>query len=213
MSFDIEGHLSAVDRSVSELERGGRPASGITLVRGYAVTVAELWDSVTNPERIPRWFGPITGDLRPGGRYQLEGNAGGMITACERPSRLVLTWELGEDESWVELRLSDDGKGRSQLSLTHTAHLSEHWEQYGPGATGVGWELGLLGLCLHLTKPDEPKLDEVAFASSADGRAFIIGSAERWGRAAVAAGTEAAVAEAAARRTAAFYTGDGTDSS
>ena len=211
MSFDIEGHLGAVERAVSELERGGRPASGITLVRGYAVTVAELWDSVTNPERIPRWFGPITGDLRPTGRYQLEGNAGGVISACEPPSRLALTWEFGEDESWVELRLSDAGKGRSRLSLTHTAHLSEHWEQYGPGATGVGWELGLLGLCLHLTKPDEPKLDEAAFASSADGRAFIIGSAERWGQAAVAAGTEAAVAEAAARRTAAFYTGEGTD--
>ena len=211
MSFDIERHLGAVERSVSELERGGRPASGITLVRGYAVTVAELWDSVTNSERIPRWFGPITGDLRPTGRYQLEGNAGGVISACEPPSRLALTWEFGEDESWVELRLSDAGKGRSRLSLTHTAHLSEHWEQYGPGATGVGWELGLLGLCLHLTKPDEPKLDEAAFASSADGRAFIIGSAERWGRAAVAAGTEAAVAEAAARRTAAFYTGEGTD--
>ena len=26
-----------------------------------------------------------------------------------------------------------------RLILTHTAHLSGHWDQYGPGAVGVGW--------------------------------------------------------------------------
>lgn len=211
MDFDVEAHLGAVERSVAELERDGEPASRITLVRGYAVAVADLWDAVTNPARIPRWFGPVSGDLRPGGRYQLEGNAGGVITACERPSRLALTWEFGGDVSWVELRLSGGGKGGSRLSLAHTARLSEHWKQYGPGATGVGWELGLLGLCFHLTKPEAPKLDEAAFAASGGGRAFTIGSAERWGRAAITAGTETAMAEAAARRTAAFYTGEATD--
>ena len=105
MNFNVEGHLAAVERSVSSLEREGRPARAVTLSRSYATTVEDLWDAVTNGERLPCWFLPVSGELEPGGRYQLEGNAGGVITACERPSRLALTWEFGGDVSWVEVGL------------------------------------------------------------------------------------------------------------
>ena len=88
------------------MERDGRPARAVTLSRGYATSVEDLWDAVTNPERIPRWFLPVSGELEPGGRYQLEGNAGGLITACEPRSHLALTWEFGEDLSWVEVGFS-----------------------------------------------------------------------------------------------------------
>ena len=70
---------------MSSLERDGQPARAVTLARSYATTVEDLWDAVTNGERILRWFLPISGELAPGGRYQLEGNAGGVITACEPP--------------------------------------------------------------------------------------------------------------------------------
>ena len=208
MDFDVESHLGAVRRSVSSLKRDGQPARAVILSRAYAATVEDLWDAVTNGERIPRWFLPVGGELKPGGRYQLEGNAGGVITACERPSHFALTWEFGEDVSWVEVRLADDGVGRARLTLTHTVDLSEHWGQYGPGATGVGWELGLLGLAVHITRPTEPMPDEAAFAASPDGKAFIAGSSQGWAQAAVAAGTEPDAARAAARRTTAFYTGE-----
>ena len=46
-----------------------------------------MWDAVTSAERIPRWFLPISGDLRLGGRYQLEGNAGGEVLECAPPAR------------------------------------------------------------------------------------------------------------------------------
>ena len=95
MGFDFESHLGAVERSVSWLERDGLPAGAVTLSRSYATSVEDLWDAVTNGQRIPRWFLPISGELELGGRYQLEGNAGGVITACKRPSRFALTWELG----------------------------------------------------------------------------------------------------------------------
>ena len=206
MNFDVQGHLDAVDRSVSSPERDGQPARAVTLTRGYGATVEDLWDAVTSAERIPRWFLPITGVLGSGGRYQLEGNAGGTITACEPQSHFALTWEFGGDASWVDVRFSDDGAGHARLTLTHTALLSEHWDEYGPGATGVGWELGLMGLALHLAHPTEPKPDEVAFATSPDGKAIISGSSEAWGQASVAAGTDAA--RAAADRTTAFYTGE-----
>ena len=169
--FDAESYLGVVERSVSSLERDGRPASAVTLSRSYPMPVADLWDAATNAERISRWFLPISGDLEQGGSYRLEGNASGVISACEPLSHLALTWEFGEDVSWVEVDLSDEGSSRARATLTHTVNHSEHWETYGPGVVGIGWEMGLLGLDMHLSQPDEPKSDDADFASSPDGRA------------------------------------------
>ena len=208
MQFDVERHLGAVERSVSWLEREGKAARAVTLSRSYETTVEDLWDAVTNGDRIPRWFAPVSVDPRLGGRYQVENNAGGTITECEQVSHFALTWEFGGDVSWVEVRLSEEGSGRVRITLTHTSHLSEHWKQYGPGAVGVGWEMGLLGLALHIAEPDAPKPDEAEFIASPDGRALFSGSSEAWGQAAIEAGEEPEAARAAARRTTAFYTGE-----
>ena len=208
MKLDVERHLGAVERSVSSPDRDGQSARAVTLSRSYATTAEDLWDAVTNGDRIPRWFMPVSGDLEAGGRYQLEGNAGGVIEECEPPSRVALTWEFGGDVSWVEARVAEEGAGRARLTVTHTSLLSEHWEQYGPGAVGVGWEMGLLGLALHILRPDEPKPDTMEFAASPDGKALMMGSSERWGEAAVGGGEDPEAARAAARRTAAFYTGE-----
>ena len=208
MPINIQTHLNAVNRSVSSLERDAKPARAVTLSRTYPTTLEDLWDAVTNGDRIPRWFLPVSGDLNPGGRYQLEGNAGGLITTCERLSHFALTWEFAGDVSWVEVSVSDEADTHTRLTLTHTALLSEHWDEYGPGATGVGWEMGLMGLAIHIAQPDEPMPDEAAFATSTEGRAFITGSSEGWEQAAVAAGEGPAAAHAAAMRTTAFYTGE-----
>ena len=212
MDFDAAGNLAAVQRSTSLLERDGRPARTVTLARSFAATVDDLWDAVTNGERIPRWFLPVRGQLEPGGHYQLEGNAGGTIISCRRPAAFALTWEFGGQMSWVEVRLANDGAGRARLTLTHTSHLAPPFDQYGPGATGVGWELALGGLALHLEQPTAPKPDEAAFAASPEGKAFITGSSEEWGQAAIAAGEDPDASQAAARRTAAFYTGESAES-
>ncbi len=208
MSVDAEIHLAAVERSVSSLERDGQPARAVTLGRSFPVSLEDLWDAVTNGERIPQWFLPVSGELELGGRYQLEGNASGVITACEPASFYAVTWEFAGDTSWVDVRCSRDGAGSAHVELTHTALHSPHWDEFGPGATGVGWELGLLGLALHLDRPDEPKLDGEAFAASPEGKALIKGSSEAWGEAGIAGGGEPDAARAAARRTAAFYTGE-----
>lgn len=207
MRFDVKKHLGAVNRSVASLERDGRAARAITLARSYPTRAGDLWDALTNPERIPRWFLPISGELELGGRFQFEGNAGGEITACDPPSDLELTWEFGEFVSWVEVGVSDDGTGRARLTLTHIQHTSDHWTQYGAGATGVGWEMGLVGLALHLADPTAPKPDPAEFAASADGRALLVGSSEAWGEAAIAGGADPETARERAGRTTAFYTG------
>ena len=207
MDFDAEGNLATVTRIVSFLERNGRPASAVTLTRTYATSLGDLWDALTNLKRIPRWFAPVTGTLEPGGHYAIEGNASGRITECERLSGFSLTWEFAGDVSWVEVRISNEGN-EPHLTLTHTALLSPHWDEYGAGAAGVGWEMGFLGLALHIADPDAPKSDEMEFATSQDGRAFITGSSEGWVEAAIEAGVDPEKARAAGRRTTAFYTGE-----
>ncbi len=211
MEFNPEEHLAAVERSVSMLEREGQPASAVTISRSLPTTVENLWDATTTAERIGRWFTPVSGELELGGRYQLEGNAGGLITECERLKRFALTWEFAGDVSWVEVWYSEDAEGLARLTLTHTALLSPHWTEYGPGAVGVGWEMGLLGLSLHLSRPEEPMPDEAAFAASDKGRRFISGSSKGWEEASVASGTEPEAARLAAESTTAFYAGEASE--
>lgn len=212
MDLDVERLLGAVERTVSFVERDGKAARAVTLARRYATPVEDLWDAVTRADRIRRWFLPISGRLERGGRCQLDGNAGGTITHCEPPSYLGLTWEIGNEVSWVEGRLWEDHAGCSRLAITHSALVSDHWHTFGPGAVGVGWEMGLLGMELHLSQPNEPKLDGATFHTTRDGRALIRGSSEAWCKAAEAAGTEPGIAQAAAQRTTAFYTGDAVQS-
>lgn len=211
MEFNVDGQLGAAVRSVSPLERDGQQAYAVTLTRSYAATVRDLWDAVTNGRRIQHWFLPVTGELELGGRYQLEGNAGGVITECEQLSRFAITWEYGKDVSWVEVCVSPAAAGGAQLTLKHTHDASDHWDEYGPGATGVGWELCLWGVAIHLRDPNASMPDPVAFAGSRDGKAFIRGSSERWGQEAIAAGTDPEAARTAARRTSAFYTGESAE--
>ena len=117
----------------------------------YDTPPEDLWDACTNPERIARWFLPVSGDLRPGGRYEFEGNASGTIERCEPPHSLAATWEYGGQTSWVELRLMPEAEGRTRFALEHIAHVDDEiWAQFGPGAVGIGWDLALIGLTLHL---------------------------------------------------------------
>lgn len=211
MLLDVASHLDAVQRSVVYIDRDGKAASEVMLSRSYATTVKDLWDALTNGDRIPRWFLPITGELELGGQFQFEGNAGGTITACERLSYMEVTWEFGGHVSWVEARVSEDDGNRARLTLVHTAHLSEQWDEFGAGATGVGWEMGLLGLALHIDHPEEPRQDAATFHNTPHGKALLTGSSEAWGEASVRGGTDAQAARAAARRTTAFYTGEVVD--
>ena len=209
MDLNVEEHLTAVTRAVTYTKRDDRPAGVVTLSRSFTASAEDLWDAVTSAERIPRWFMPVSGDLRLGGRYQLEGNAGGTIVTCEPPSLVAVTWEFAGDVSWVEVSIAEEGAGRARLTLSHTALLSPHWDEFGSGAVGVGWEMGMLGLALYLAQLDEPKLDEEEFAGSSEGRALMVGSSGGWGQASIDAGEAPEAARAAAARTAAFYTGEG----
>jgi uncharacterized protein YndB with AHSA1/START domain len=210
--IDIVREIEAVQREVGEGRIPAGVGRAIRLQREYDAPIEELWDAITNPDRIGRWFLPISGDYRVGGRYQFEGNAGGEIVACDRPNRLKVTWVYGEpasetDVSELELRLSSLDADRTRFELEHTAIVPEEmWSEYGPGAVGVGWDQGLLGLSLHLRggSVDDP----IAWQLSAEGRDFATRSSEAWGEANRVAGADADSAARGVANTITFYTTD-----
>jgi uncharacterized protein YndB with AHSA1/START domain len=209
MKQDEMDSTRAVRREVRTFERDGRPARAVVVERTYDTTVADVWDAVTNRERIPRWFLPIEGDLRLGGRYQLEGNASGEVIACDPPTHLALTWEFDGAVSWVDVHLGDDPDGGARLRLEHVALVddTDMWDEYGPGATGVGWDLASFGLAEHLRTGAAVAVE--AAATGGPGPEFMARSSQAWCEADIASGTPEDVARAAADRTLAAYTGSG----
>ncbi len=175
--------------------------------RTYSTDQADLWDALTNAERLPRWFLPVSGELAQGGKYQIEGNAGGTVEQCSPPESFAVTWEMGPQVSWLRVRLAPASDG-TELELAHEAPVDpEFWAQYGPGAVGAGWDLALMGLGLHLDSgvAVDPDLEN-AISTSPEGIAFVQASTEGWARAAIADGDDPTDAHAAAERTLAFYT-------
>jgi uncharacterized protein YndB with AHSA1/START domain len=208
----MQNALGLEFRQVESRSHLGKPANVGIATRLYDTSVDDLWEALTTAERLRRWFLPVEGDLKLGGRYQLKGNAGGTITRCDPPEALDLTWEFAGGTSWVNVRLVAEND-KARLTLEHIAHEDgigkEHFAKFGPGATGVGWDLSLHGLKLHLANPDAP-VDPAAFeawTSSSEGKAFVRESGEAWGEAYIASGADPEEARAQAAETIKFYTG------
>ena len=207
MTSDPLAAAGLVSREVRSGFRDGAATRIVIARRMYATGRTDLWDALTSADRIPRWFLPVTGDLRAGGRYQLQGNAGGTVEHCVEPESFAVTWEFGGTLSWLRVTLTPDGE-RTTLELAHEAPADpDRWRQFGPGAVGVGWDLALMGLGRHIDSgaPAHPH-QAVAFPASPEGARFIQDAAQEWASAAIADGDEPGAARQAAERTRAFYT-------
>jgi uncharacterized protein YndB with AHSA1/START domain len=209
MPFDLTAHVDAMSRSVRNLERDGKPAKAVVASCVYDTDVADLWDAVTNPDRLRRWFSPVTGELRLGGRFHVENNASGTITACEPQRKVEGTWEFAGAISWITITLAPDANG-ARLELEHVAFIDPHWDRFGPGAVGVGWDLGFMGLARHLAEPTAnlPQEAVAGWHELPEAKAFIRTASDGWGAAAISAGESRERALTAAEATRQFYTGE-----
>jgi uncharacterized protein YndB with AHSA1/START domain len=204
--------LDHVERRVLSMDWEGKPARAVITRRVYPTDIEDLWDAIVTPDRLKRWFLPITGDLREGGHYQLEGNAGGKIRQCDAPVLIAITWEFNGGIGWLNVKLNVWEDKFTRLTLEHIAHedadLRAFWDEFGPGALGVGWDLGLSGLSEHLGEGSEsaPR-DEEAWVATQEGRDFVRECSDAWVAAAVVFGTDAQMAHDAGERTFGFYTG------
>ena len=207
--IDIAREIAATRRELGTGQFAAGEGRAIRLERTYDAPIDEVWDALTSFERISRWFLPISGESRVGGQYQLEGNAGGEILACDRPARIRVSWVFGvpaspRDVSEVEIRLTPAGE-RTTVVLEHIGLVpDEMWDQFGPGALGAGWDGGVLGLALHLRGGTVG--DPIAWQLSDEGRAYVTRSSEAWGEAHAASGAEAETVARTVANTIAFYT-------
>ena len=209
MEIDVAKQIGAVTRRVENRDHEGKPARVAVAGQTYSTTPDDLWDAITSPERLPRWFLPVTGDLKPGGRYQLKGNAGGEILVCEPPRRLKVTWEYGGEVSWLEVIIAPSPNNGASLTLEHVAYVSdERWNQFGPGAVGIGWDLTLAGLEHHTATRSARTAEEgMQWMMSDEGKRFMRQSSDSWREASIASGTDVETARASADRCLAAYTG------
>ncbi len=196
-----------ITREIIVGEREGRKTYAMVSESIYKTNLGDLWEAVTVKERLARWFAPIEGDLRLGGRYRVENNASGTITHCDEERGFQLTWEFADDVSWVKTELSSLEPERSKLRLEHLALAEgEHFRIYGPGATGVGWDLALVALGAHLRTGQ--KISENALLPTPEGKEFIVLSAKAWAQATALAGFDREWSYAAAKKTEKFFTGE-----
>lgn len=217
--MDVNAQLDAVARGIETKEVDGVESYVQTLSQTYPSSIDDVWDAVTSAERIPRWFLPVSGDLRLGGRYQFEGNAGGEIRACDPPSAgsagYTVTWGTGQGEpAIVHIRLTAVDATSTRLELENVAAADSipegFWDQFGPSATGMGWDSGLLGLSLHFSGGQDGISPEeaAAWAATDEGKSFLRGSADRWAAAHIAGGGDPETAKAAADTTYGMYVGE-----
>lgn len=183
--IDIPTQLAAIYREVEarELDDGDEGVA-VLMRRSYGATVEDVWDAVTDPERTKRWFLTLSGDLRVGGSFQLEGNASGDILVCEPPRLLRVTF--GAPTSVVELRLTPEGD-ETILELEHTVPLAIAQSTAGALYVGPGWDGALMALDLYVR--GEEAEDPVAAANSREAQVFSKRSVDAWTAAIETTGT------------------------
>ena len=182
--MDIDAQLDAVDRGIATGTREGADTYVQTVAQTYPAPIDDVWDALTSAERLPRWFLPVSGDLRLGGRYAIEGNASGTVESCDAPNSFGVTWEFGGGIDLAHRAPRRGRRGRTRVELEHVAPSAdvgaEMWEQFGPSATGIGWDQTLLGLAQHLTTGEVKPENAAGVARRRGGHALHARSADRW---------------------------------
>jgi uncharacterized protein YndB with AHSA1/START domain len=210
IEIDVDHQIKAVERKVGTRTIDTGEAHVVTVSQSYDTDPADLWDAVTNVERIPRWFLPISGDLKVGGSYQLEGHANGTILTCDPPENFTATWEYGSNVSWIDVRIRNEGSDGARLLLEHIVPVDDEiWREFGPGAVGMGWDSMFLGLALHLSTGEsiDPSFGR-QWTGTEDGRRFLTLSGDEWYTANASFGEDPAAARALADRCIKAYLGE-----
>jgi uncharacterized protein YndB with AHSA1/START domain len=119
------------DSSDGAIELTGKDAV-IRFRREYPNPIYDVWDALTNPERLAQWWLPfdadITVDLVEGGDYILRGTGEGMPTLSwtvlrAEPPHLfehthvdpgtVITWRLSENQGGCQLEFTQTVPNRA----------------------------------------------------------------------------------------------------
>jgi uncharacterized protein YndB with AHSA1/START domain len=99
--------------------------------------IDDLWDACTTPERLARWIGEVSGDLREGGHIHLSltstWTGPARVEVCESPRHLLITMDPGaEDETQAEAWLTEEGD-RTRLVVEERGLPRQGLHFYGAG--------------------------------------------------------------------------------
>lgn len=150
---------------LGRLERDGDAVS-VDFDRLFATDAADLWQICTDPDRLARWFAPVSGGLRPGGSFVIhfddDDTPRCRVVACEPPTSFVWEWPIGDIATLVSVTVSPDDAG-ARLRVRH--------ERLTPGQAagyGAGWHTHLR--CLDAEVAGSPSPDRGATWTALLGR-------------------------------------------
>jgi uncharacterized protein YndB with AHSA1/START domain len=174
--IDTTSQIDAIRRSVTRQPSDAGEVVSVLLRRDFRASAQDVWDAIADPDRMKRWFLPVSGNLHEGGDFQLEGNAGGRILRCDPPRLLRVTF--GTETSIVEVRLTPTGDEETALELEHTVPIALAGSGAGALYVGPGWDGAVMALGLYTSgvMTDDP----VAAASSPEAQEFSRQSVVAW---------------------------------
>lgn len=113
----------------------------LTIERTFRAPIADVWASLTEPDRVARWYGALDGELAAGSTIMVTMSAEEgapaepmQIIDCQPPTRFLVE-TAGMGEPWrLEVKLAETD-GVTTLLFTH--HLTDG---FGAADVGPGWE-------------------------------------------------------------------------
>lgn len=202
--FAVATQLDRVTREVSDAgqKEDGTAQRTVALTQVYDVAGGQVWNALTVRERVAEWFESFTGKLAKGETIELESGTQATVKECEEGRSVDIDWSFEGDESVVRLVLTS-AEGGTAFRLESTMDVTDHYDEYGPAASGVGWDLIVAALASYLA--GDPLDPEGEWITADEGTRFVKDAAELWGKADVALGTDPEEAEMKAAATAEFY--------
>ncbi|MEW1954844.1 SRPBCC family protein [Terrabacter sp. NPDC080008] len=131
--------MTELTEVLGRVERAGDQVA-VVFDRHYATSPEDLWEACTDPDRLARWFAPVSGDLREGGDFTIHFDASDTpqcrVRTCSPPKRLVWEWPVGDAATLVSAEITPDADG-ARLVLRHerltppqAAGYAAGWDTY-----------------------------------------------------------------------------------
>jgi uncharacterized protein YndB with AHSA1/START domain len=113
----------------------------LVLERSFRAPIADVWQSVTDPESMSRWFGTWSGEAGPGKYVTLQMGfekdappSQVLIEECQAPHQLKVSMKDDYGDWRLSLSLSQEG------DTTHLRFVQHLLDGKQAGDNGPGWE-------------------------------------------------------------------------
>ena len=165
----MSNYTAEADRLIIEAQaigddrQAGCRRHGATASHVYRTDVDDLWDDDRDQRRLARRrHGQLIADRRD---VRHRGQCERHHPHLRRPDGSRPVGSSPGNTSELRVTLTPEGDG-TRLTLQHSGEVPyEFYDQFGPGATGVGWDQALLGLAAYLAFDTDVPLETTEWAT------------------------------------------------